>query len=244
MVRTTDKHRHADIHLRAIRGSMRDHGGGAPHFPLTVSDRTELSRLAQVIEYKTGGSRIFAQDDDAAYCYLLSDGLVRVSRTLANGECQVVAFHWPGDLFGLASDGRFVNSAETIGTARVYRFPVHKLEDFLVKNPRIQDGFLVKATHDLRALQRQLVVLGRLDVPRRLAAFLLDCSTHEYYFSSAKQILSLPMSRNDIADYLGTSAETVTRALAKLEAGGLLQRMTARKLELKRDRLKNFTGLE
>jgi CRP-like cAMP-binding protein len=244
MVHSTDKHSHADIRLRAVRGSKRNDESGTPHFPLTAADKADLSRLAQVIEYKTAGSTIFMQGDAAIYSYLLADGLVRVSHTLANGERQVVAFHWPGDLFGLASDGRFINSAETIEAARVYRFPVHKLEDFLLKNPRIQDGFLVKATHDLRATQRQLVVLGRFDIPRRLAVFLLECATHEHYFESSGKILTLPMSRSDIADYLGTSAETVTRALAKLEAEGLLLRTTPRALELRPDKLRTFAGLE
>ena len=94
-----------------------------------------------------------------------ADGVVRVYHTLRNGERQILAFHWPGDLFGLAEHGKYVNSADTIAPSRVYRFPVSKLERFLLKNSNIQDAFLVKAVHDLRNTQRQLIVMGRFNTP-------------------------------------------------------------------------------
>ena len=97
--------------------------------------------------------------------------------------------------------------------------------------------------HDLRKSQRQLIIMGRFDVPRRLAAFMLDCSGHEHYFDPDQDILTLPMSRYDIADYLGTSAETVTRALARLQTEGMLDRISARTLKLDRNRLRAFIGL-
>ena len=96
----------------------------------------------------------------------------------------------------------------TIASSRVYRFPVRKLERFLLKNPNFQDAFLVKAVYDLRNTQRQLIVMGRFKIQQRLAVFLVDCSAHEHYFDQSKQILTLPMSRYDIADYLGTSGGT------------------------------------
>jgi CRP-like cAMP-binding protein len=234
---------HADIRIRAARGWPREHGEEAPYLALTASDKADLRRVAQIIDFRTG-SETFSQGDHAAFTYLLTDGVVRIYHTLHNGERQILAFHWPGDLFGLADHGKYVNSAETIASSRVYRFPVRKLERFLLKNPNIQDAFLIKAVYDLRNTQRQLIVMGRFNVPRRLAVFLVDCSAHEHYFDQSKQILTLPMSRYDIADYLGTSAETVTRALARLEGEGMLHRVTPRDLKLKLDRLKAFIDFD
>jgi CRP-like cAMP-binding protein len=231
---------HADIRIRATRNWPREHGGEAPHLALTVSDKVELGRMAQIIDFRTIGPEILSQGDDAAFTYLLTHGVVRVYHTLRNGERQILAFHWPGDVFGLADHGKYVNSAEAIASSRVYRFPVRKLERFLLKNPIIQDAFLVKAVHDLRNTQRQLIVMGRFNTLRRVAVFLADISAHEHYFDQSEQILTLPMSRYDIADYLGTSAETVTRALARLERVGMLRRITARDLKLELDRLKTF----
>src|SRR5579864_8692001 len=234
----------ADIRIRATRGFPREHGEEAPDLALTASEKAELRRVAQIIDFRTVGSEIFSQGYDAAFTYLLADGLVRIYHTLHNGERQILAFHWPGDLFGLADHGKYVNSGETIASSRVYRFQVRKLERFLLKNPNIQDAFLVKAVYDLRNAQRQLIVMGQFNIPRRLAVFLVDCSSHEHYFDQSKQILTLPMSRYDIADYLGTSAETVTRALARLEGEGMLHRITARDLKLKLDQLKAFIDFD
>ncbi len=240
----SDQATHAGIRLHGSRGWPREHGAEPPQVRLTAAEKAELGRLAQVIDFRTAGSGIFSQGDDANFIYLLTEGMVRTSHTLRNGERQILAFHWPGDLFGLAEHGKHVSSAETIAPSRVYRFPTVKLERFLRRNPKIADGFLVKAIHDLRKAQRQLIVMGRLDIPRRLAAFLLDCSAHDHFFAPEERLLTLPMSRYDIADYLGTSAETVTRALARLEAHGMLRRITARTLQLQPDRLKTFMGLD
>lgn len=232
------------IRIRAVRGWPRAHGDEGPHLDLSASQRFELARLAEVIEYKTVGSKIFSQGDEAAFTYLLVDGLARVCHTLHNGDRQILAFHWPGDMFGLAERGKYINSAETITTATINRFPVMKLEEFLMDNPSIQAGFLVKAMHDLRRSQRQILIMGRYDILHRLAAFLLDCSAHEYYFDTITQILTLPMSRYDIADYLGTSAETITRAFGRLELKGALRRRTARALELMLPELRAIVELD
>jgi CRP-like cAMP-binding protein len=229
---------HSDLRLRAVGVMPGIPPGNEPDpIPLSPEDRAELVHLAQIITYKAAGSLIYAQGDTATHSFLLADGLVRISHTLADGERQIVAFHWPGDLLGLAPEGRYINAAETIGPARLYRFQRQELAAFLLQNPRIQNGFLVKATHDLRALQRQLIVLGRYDISRRLAVFLLDCAAHPSYFNAADAILTLPMSRDDIADYLGTSAETITRSLARLESEGQIERLTARRLKLSPERL-------
>jgi len=234
----------ADIRIRAARSWPRGHGEEGPHLSLSSAEKAELGRVAQIIEYKTAESQIFAQGATAAFIYLLADGMVRTYHALRNGERQILAFHWPGDLFGLAENGKYVSFAETIAPSTVYRFPVERLEKFLLNNPGIQEGFLVKAMHDLRNAQRQIIVMGRYDIPRRLAAFLLDSSAHERYFDEANRVLTLPMSRYDIADYLGTSAETITRAFGRLEADGMIRRATARSVELRVPGLKAFVLLD
>jgi len=233
---------HGDLRIRAARAWTREHGDEAPHLQLLASDRAELGRIAEVIEYRTAGSRVFSYGEAANFLYLLVDGLVASSLSLDNGERQIVAFYWPGDLFGLAEDGHYVNTAEILTPSTVYRFPIRQLERFLIDHPRIQHGFFIKAVHDLRATQRQLLVMGRFDVSRRLAAFLLDCSGHDDYFDQPTRVLALPMTRYDIADYLGTSAESITRAFGLLEGQGLLRRRTAKAVELT-EKLKTYVEM-
>ena len=132
---------YADIRIRATHGWTHRHGEEAPHIGLSAAEKAELGRLAQIIDFRTAGSLIFSQGDEAGFVYLLSAGLVRICHALRNGERQIVAFHWPGDLFGLAEQARYVNSAETIIPTRVYRFQAAKLENFLLKNPKIQGNW-------------------------------------------------------------------------------------------------------
>jgi CRP-like cAMP-binding protein len=139
---------------------------------------------------------------------------------------------WPGDLFGLAEEGRYVNSAESLTPAAIFRFPLERLRGLLLSEPLLQLHLLTKAANELRNAQRQMIVLGQFDNARRLASFLLDCRQHVAVFDSRTRLLRLPMSRFDIADYLGTSPESVARAFAKLERGRLLRRQSPRSVEL------------
>lgn len=234
---------HAEIRIRGTRGWPQPRGREPAHIRLSTTDKAELARLAEVIDFETPASTVFFQADRAEFVYLLVSGAVKTSHTLRNGEQQILAFHWPGDLVGLAEDGRYVSSAQTLVPSRVYRFPVQRLERFLRSHPGAEDGFLVKALHDLRSAQRQLIIMGKLTVAGRLAAFLVDCSAHDGYFDPATGVLKLPMSRYDIADYLGTSSETIIRTLARLDRQGIVQRLIPRELKLDLERLQALAAL-
>ena len=76
---------------------------------------------------------------------------------------------WPGDLFGIAEDGRYVNSAESLTTAAIFRFPLERLRHLLLSEPLLQLHMLTKVAHELRNAQRQIIVLGQFNnVKRRL----------------------------------------------------------------------------
>jgi CRP-like cAMP-binding protein len=232
-----------EIRIRAVPPWQPNHGDEAPFLPLSASDRTELRRLGEQISFKTAGSEIYASGEKAGFLYLLAEGVASAHRTLPSGERQVVGFYWPGDVFGLAEEGLYVNSASALTACAVYRFPYDRLASFLLSHPEIEQKFYVKAVHDLRNAQRQLIMMGRLAVPRRLAAFILDCSGHEDYFDSKTQRLTLPMTRDDIADYIGASPEVVIRTFGRLEALGLLRRVSPKVLELKTEALRAFVDL-
>ncbi len=77
---------HAEIRIHAARGWTRQPGKEVPHIPLSASEKAELGRLAQIIDFRTAGTQIFAQGDEAAFVYLLTEGLIRLCHTLPNGE--------------------------------------------------------------------------------------------------------------------------------------------------------------
>jgi CRP/FNR family transcriptional regulator, anaerobic regulatory protein len=199
---------------------------------LSRDEQAELAKLATVLDYRRAGIAIFSEGEDAHFLYAIDRGVIRVSRHNDDGSRQVLAFMWQGDLVGLAERGRYVNSADTAGPARLYRFPLQKLRQLLLREPRLRLHMLTKAVHDLRSAQRQIVVLGQLSVPRRLATFLHDFAQHSEVSDARNRCLTLSVSRFDIADYLGTSAENVTRAFSILERDGFVRRRTSRVIEI------------
>ncbi len=86
---------------------------------LTSAEQAKLATIATLIEYQTGGVAIYSEGEDAHFLYLIDSGIVRLSQHLPNGDRQVLSFMWPGDLFGIAEDGRYVNSAESLTTAAI-----------------------------------------------------------------------------------------------------------------------------
>ncbi len=211
---------------------------------LTSVEKLELSRFSDVMDFKADGPPIFIQGQGAGHLFYVEQGIVQGRHTIRTGVRQSVALYWPGDFFGMAREGLFFNTAEAVVDCTLSRFPIRKLESFLVGHPRIQHKFLMKAVHDIRKTQRQLIIMGTLDVARRLAIFLVDCCAHREHFDVQTQILTIPISRHDIADHIGTSAETVTRAMKTLEKRNLIRRQTPGKLEIKTVELLTFSSLD
>jgi len=103
---------------------------------LSPAEQTELAKIATVLEYQTGGMAIFSEGEDAHFLYLIDDGVVRISWHLPDGSRQVLGFMWPGDLFGLAEEGRYVNTAESLTSATIFRFPLERLRRLLLQEPK------------------------------------------------------------------------------------------------------------
>lgn len=199
---------------------------------LSPAEQRHLARIATLLEYQAGGVAIFSEGEDAHFLYLIDDGIVRLSRHLPDGGRQVLGFMWPGDLCGMTEEGRYINSAASLTPAAIFRFPLDQLRQLLLKEPLLQLHLLTKAVHELRNAQRQIIVLGRLKSTMRLASFFLDSRLQVAIFDSKTRVLRLPMSRVDIADYLGTTPESVARAFVSLERGGYVRRISPRSVEL------------
>ena len=148
------------------------------------------------------------------------------------GDRQILSFLWPGDIFGLVGDdGLYMNSAATVSAAKIHRFPLNRLESMLLRNPQLQCHLLIKVNHDLRAAQRQIIALGQSDTCRRLASFLVEMMQHPALAEPECRQFRLPMARRDIADYLGTTPESVSRGFKRLEREGIVRRVSPRVLE-------------
>jgi len=182
-----------------------------------------------------GVTRVYARDEEifeeggkAALVYRLVTGAVRTCTLLSDGRRQIGAFHLPGDLFGIEAADTHRFAAQALGDATViaYRRAQVQADGEL-------SGELMRAM--MRALaqaQSHLLLLGRKTAVERIAAFLLDLSER----LGGERHLDLPMSRADIADYLGLTIETVSRTLTQLERNGIIALPDHRRAIVLRDR--------
>lgn len=206
---------------------------------LTRKQQVEFHRIATVLEYTRGGITIFSEGEDAHFVYAVAEGIVRVSRHTDQGRRQVLALMLPGDLFGLPDAGLYMNSAETACPVMLYRVPWLDLRELMLREPALQLNLLVKVAYDFREAQRRIMILGQQNTYQRLAALLVDFTAHPAFYDAEKATLTLPLSRFDVADYLGTAPETVARGFARFEREGLLQRLSPRVT-----RIDNLEGLK
>ena len=219
----------------SIRGRLIDGGSDQPlqmRNLLSHKDQDELRRIAKLVEFPNPAMTIFSKGADAQFLYIVEKGIVRITRTTANGHRRILAFMVPGDLFGLPDCGTYANSSETVCSTTVYRFPWLKLRQLTEREPQLQLTLLIKLAHDFRQAQRQIMMLGQQSAHQRLALFLLDFMRNPGFFDDVRALLTLPVNRFDLADYLGTTRETVTRAFARLEHKGLVKRINSHTIQV------------
>lgn len=166
----------------------------------------------------------YREETPAEWVFMISSGVVKSYRDLPNGKRHITAFLFPGDVFGLAENGRFVNTLQAVTRVMVYRIPVDALKDLLLRDPDLQLRFLCKVTHQLREAQRHTISVTRHTAAGKIALFLkmLERDAHWLNESSAPRSLMVPMTRADIADYLGLSPEAVSRTTSRLVRRGIL----------------------
>jgi len=175
-------------------------------------------------EYGTGMRRTFAADEEvfaegdrATSFYKVVSGMVRTYKLLSDGRRQISAFHLPGDIFGLepGEDHRF--GAEAVSETRLV---VHRREPRALAG---EDGALAREVvaammRDLERAQEHMMLLGRKSARERIVSFLLALAERTEDDGS----VDLPMSRGDMADHLGLTVESVSRAVTQLERDGLI----------------------
>lgn len=179
---------------------------------------------------------IFDEAEPADHVFTVTAGVVKIFKALPDGRRMVTGFLFPGDFLGLVNNNAYAYSAETLTVSEFCRFPRHQLEALLAELPRLEQRLLWMASHEIAAAQDQMVLLGRKSARERVASFLVMLSKITAH--SAGGAVALPMSRADIADYLGLTVETVSRKLAQLRTQRVIEVLNDRHI-----RVSNFPAL-
>jgi CRP/FNR family transcriptional regulator, nitrogen fixation regulation protein len=176
---------------------------------------------AEPSTFSPAGSEIYGQGERAGTLYQVEFGCVRIHRLMADGRRQIAAFYLPGEVFGFEADRTHQFFAEAVGATGIR---MTRMTPDVTTSP----GFVPLALQSLAHAQRHLLVLGRQNATERVAAFLVDMADRQ----GDLDYIDLPMTRGDIADYLGLTIETVSRIFSKFRQRGVIGLRGSREIEI------------
>jgi CRP/FNR family transcriptional regulator, nitrogen fixation regulation protein len=166
-------------------------------------------------------SQIVREDDPADRVYEVVSGTVCACKMLREGRRQIAGFYFAGDIFGLESVKQHIVAAQAITNAKVRIFKKRALTALASSSLEVADRLLALTTRELARKQDHLLMLLSTTAEERIICFLIDMVQRAS--PRDDDLIALPMSRRDIADYLSLTIETVSRTLWDLERRGAIK---------------------
>ncbi|MBD7940819.1 Crp/Fnr family transcriptional regulator [Brevundimonas guildfordensis] len=194
----------------------------------------ELQSMACASETVTAqpGQALFHEGDPNPFVFNVVDGAVKLYRLLPDGRRQITGFLFQGDFLGLGGRGASSFTAEALTPLSACRFRRSDFDQLLNALPALEHRLVALAGDELMAAQEQIVLLGRKTARERLASFLTRLAERQVQLGGRKGQLHLPMTRLDIADYLGLTIETVSRVFTQFKTSGLIQLLPGNEVAL------------
>ena len=200
------------------------------HEPLAQS----MQLMGAVMSYPRN-TEIFGENEPADYVYKVISGGVRTYKILNDGRRQIGGFYLAGDIFGLEFAAEHTLSAESIADSKILVVKRSTIDALAGRNASVARQLFTLTGRELRRVQDRILLLIK-SAQERVAGFLLEMAER----ASGSNIVELPMSRQDIADYLGLTIETVSRTLSSLETAAAIEVPTSRRIVLRnRDALRS-----
>lgn len=180
---------------------------------------------------RAANENIFFEGDPATHVYNLTSGVLRLTKLLPDGRRQIAGFLFPGDFLGITMEDDHAFTAEAIIPSTLCQFSRARFDRFVDFHPHLERRLYAIAAHELAAARQQVVLLGRKTAAERVASFLLMLDARGISSCSDEKHdgdITLPMSRADIADYLGLRIETISRELSALKKSRLIRLTTTK----------------
>jgi CRP-like cAMP-binding protein len=183
-------------------------------------------------------SEIYGENEPADYLYKIVSGTVRTYKVLVDGRRQVGAFHLPGDIFGFETGDEHTFSAEAITDCKIIVIKRSAVMALAARDNDVARQMWELTARELQRVQKHSLVLIKT-AEERVAGFLLEMADRV----ASGGTVELPMSRQDIADYLGLTIETVSRSLKLLEDAAAIEVARRRRILLRnRPALRRLNG--
>ena len=176
----------------------------------------------QPMEQLDAGRTLFFEGDQAKHLFELVEGVLRIFKIMADGRRVITGFLYPGDLVGVSLRNHYLYSAEAVTPTRLRRFSRKAFEETVSSSPELRPQLLARLCDEMAAAQDQMVLLSCKNAEERLCSFLLQQLQRKREQDCSSNVVDLPMTRLDIADYLGLTIETVSRTMTKLTNKGIV----------------------
>jgi CRP-like cAMP-binding protein len=173
-------------------------------------------------------TEIYGENEPADYFYKVLSGTVRTYKVLSDGRRQIGAFYLPGDIFGFETGDEHAFSAEAISNAKVLVIKRSSITALAARDNTVAHQLLGLTSRELGRAQNHIMLLIKT-AQERVAGFLLEMADRAHTSGE----FELPMSRQDIADYLGLTIETISRTLTHLENTAAIALPTSRRVVLR-----------
>lgn len=181
---------------------------------LEADELAALDRLSRHLAFKPRES-LLEQDEPAGVVFNVTAGAVRLYKLLPDGRRQVVGFALPGDFLGLSMSERNAFCADALTPVSACQFTRQQFSDFLDEKPHLLRRLHSFASHELSLAQDQMVILGRRTAEEKVASFIVGLRKRWGRVSGNSVHVPLPMTRQDIGDFLGLTVETVSRMMTR-----------------------------
>lgn len=175
----------------------------------------------QPLETHESGSAIFWEGDPATHVFKVVEGVLRIFNILADGRRIITGFIYPGEILGLSLDDRYRYTAEAVNEVKLRRFSRSRFREAIDESSELRPLFVTRLCEEMASAQKQMVLLASKSAEERVCSLLLALARRGE--SRAKPVVALPMSRLDMADYLGLTIETVSRTLTSLTNRGVIE---------------------
>ena len=188
---------------------------------------TDLQQLDDIVRNRRPlepGESLFRAGQSLSSLYVAREGAFKTIATDEDGQAQVIGFHLPGELMGLDAlgSGHHACDAQALTRATVCEVPLAQLEAICAKLPGLQHQLLRIIGQGINRDQSHMEMLGRRQAAERIALFLHGLSERYRLLGRSGEMFVLPMSREDIASFLGMVIETVSRTLTKMQDDGVI----------------------
>jgi len=193
----------------------------------SVAFRNSIEMMGAAMPFARN-AEIYGENEPADYLYKVVSGAVRTYKVLNDGRRQIGSFYLPGDIFGLEVGDEHTFSSEAVVDCKVLVIKRSVLVSLAGRDNSVARQLWTMAAADLQRAQDHIMLLIKT-AQERVAGFLMEMSARN---SGASEV-DLPMSRQDIADYLGLTIETVSRTLTQLENSGAIAVPTSRRIVLR-----------